>query len=127
MALNLPMPDIFGSFGKGFGLTDNLMQQILGRNELRQKKEQFEKELEFKKKQEQRLGANQDLNRQILEQQLLRLKNPNYEFDQFMHMFGGNQGTQGTKGTGGDQYPDLKKMFAGQGMFPEGEIRTWQS
>lgn len=31
------MPDIAGSFQKGFGLTDNLMNQILGRNQLKQK------------------------------------------------------------------------------------------
>ncbi len=34
---NIPMPDIANSFSKGFGLTDNLMKQILERNQLKQK------------------------------------------------------------------------------------------
>jgi hypothetical protein len=79
MALNfnIPMPDIVNSFGKGFGLTDNLMQQILGRNELAQKKAQFEKELAFRKQQEARLGANADLTRQLLQEEVTSAKHKN--------------------------------------------------
>lgn len=127
MALNfnIPLPGIgLDSFSKGFGLTDNLMKQILERNELQQKKEQFAKELELKNRQENRLGANSDLTRGILQQQLQALKNkndPDYEWQQFQKMFGGGQ-AGGVSQPQGDQYPALKKLFAGQGAFPEGEI-----
>jgi hypothetical protein len=127
MALNfnIPLPGVgLDSFTKGFGLTDNLMRQILERHELAQKKEQFEKELELKNRQENRLGANSDLTRDILKEQLLGLKHkndPNYEWEQFQRMFGGGQ-TAPTSLPQGDQYPALKKLFAGQGVFPEGEI-----
>ena len=65
------MPDIANSFSKGFGLTDNLMKQILERNQLKQQAEQFKQELALKKQQESRLGANSDLIRKNLQQTLL--------------------------------------------------------
>lgn len=113
------------AFAKGFGLTDNLMKQLLERRELKQKQDQFKEELALKKQAAARAGANSDIHRRILEQQLLGLQHkndPNWESDQFNRMFGdGGQGGQ-SGAPQGDQYPDLKKMFAGQGMFPEGEM-----
>jgi hypothetical protein len=78
MALNfnIPLPGIgFDSFLKGFGLTDNLMQQILGRNQLKQKTEHEKEALEQADKhfntQESRLNQNADLIRKNLQQTLL--------------------------------------------------------
>jgi hypothetical protein len=60
----------------------------------------------------------------MLEQQLLALKHkndPEWEWNQFNKLFGGNEtANQGTSAPG-DQYPDLHKMFSGQGMFPSNE------
>ncbi len=131
MALNfnIPMPQGgMDAFAKGFGLTDNLMKQILERRELKQKQDQFKEELALKKQAAARAGANSDLHRSILEQQLLGLKHkndPDYEWQQFNKMFGGG-GQGGQSGQGGkpqgDQYPAVDKMFAGQGAFPQGEV-----
>ncbi len=132
MALNfnIPMPQGgMDAFAKGFGLTDNLMKQLLERRELKQKQDQFKEELALKKQAAARAGANSDLHRSILEQQLLGLKHkndPDYEWQQFNKMFGGGgqSGAQGGQGgqPQGDQYPAVNKMFAGQGMFPGGEM-----
>ena len=44
----MPMSGV-DAFSKGFGLTDNLMKQLLNQRELKQKADQFKSELEFKK------------------------------------------------------------------------------
>ncbi len=127
MALNLPLPmSGMDAFAKGFGITDNLMKQILERREFKQKQDQFQEELALKKQAAARAGANSDLHRQMLEQQLLGLKHkndPNWEWNQFNKMFGGgqNQEQEKTQGTS-DSYPALNKLFQGKGMFREGEI-----
>lgn len=90
------------AFSKGFGLTDNLMNQILNRNQLSQKADQFAKELAFRKQQEARLGANSDLTRQLLEQNVIRAKHlndPTWEGQRlqdtlnFIQNMGSQQGT----------------------------------
>jgi hypothetical protein len=118
------------SFAKGFGLTDNLMKQILERKYLSQQQKQFEQELALKKQQEARMGANMGLNRAILQQRLNILKqksDPNYELNRFNLLFGGGQsGNQmdgGQSGTAAptqmsQEYPALDEMFSGRGAFP---------
>jgi Rod binding domain-containing protein len=128
MALNfnIPMPlSGMDSFAKGFGLTDNLMKQLLSQRELKQKADQFKEELALKKAAAARAGANSDLHRAKLEQEILDLKHKNdpaWKWNQFKSSIGGiDMGEQGSS-TQGDQYPDLHKMFSGQGAFPEGEL-----
>lgn len=102
MAINLDIaPDGMDAFIKGFGLTDNLMKQLLERRRLKQSEEQFKEELALKKQAAARAGANADIQRKILEQQLLGLthkNDPMYEINQFaalQNMLTGGGGGRG--------------------------------
>jgi hypothetical protein len=118
------------SFAQGFGLTDNLMNQILARRHLSQQQKQFEQELALKKQQEARMGANMGLNRAILQQRLNILKqksDPNYELNRFNLLFGGGQSGNQMGGAQpvnaapaqtSQEYPALDEMFSGRGAFP---------
>jgi hypothetical protein len=117
----------------GGNFMHQIMQSRLERERQKQLAEQFKQELELKKQIESRLGANQGLNRQILQEQLLNLKHkndPNWEYDQFNKIFGVNSGNQNTPPSNmpntsvANQYPDLHKMFSGEGAFPQGTIET---
>jgi hypothetical protein len=82
MALNIPNTELPGtSFLKGIDtgstMFSRMMQPILEREKQKQQAEQFAQELALRKQAESRMGANQGLNRQILEQNLLKLKHSN--------------------------------------------------
>jgi len=132
MALNIPLPSAPGEMllkgvQTGGNLFSQIMNPIIEREKQKQLAEQFQQELALKKQMEARLGANSGINREILQQQLLALKHkndPNWEMDQFNKLFGGTSGTQSSHNAQNTQdlYPDLNKMFSGQGVFPSGEI-----
>lgn len=96
------------------------MQPILDREHQKQAEEHFKQQMALRKAAFARAGANADIQRQILEQQLLGLKNrndPMYELNQFaalQNMFtGGGQGQAPVVPT--------QEMGQGMGMFsPEG-------
>jgi hypothetical protein len=82
MALNIPNTELPGtSFLKGIDtgstMFSRMMQPILEREKQKQQAEQFAQELALRKQAEARMGANSGLNRQILEQNLLKLKHSN--------------------------------------------------
>jgi len=118
MALNIPNTDLPGnSFLKGVDtgstMFSRLMQPVLEREKQKQQAEQFAQELALKKQQEARMGANSGLNRQILEQNLLKLKHSNdpqwamqqlqAKLDYIQNL--GNQGAQGGNSQGGQAQP----------------------
>ena len=128
MALNIPNTDLPGaSFLKGIDtgstMFSRLMQPVLEREKQKQQAEQFAQELALKKQQEARMGANSGLNRQILEQNLLKLKHSNdpqwamqqlqAKLDYIQNL--GNQGgqggnPQGGQNMGGQQQPPVNLM-----------------
>lgn len=120
------------SFIKGFGVTDNLMRQLLERRQLKQREDQFKEELALKKQAQARAGANSDLTRAIMQEQLLGLKHkndPNYEFNQFkalQDMITGN-GVPGGNASGNIIPAPQQEMGEGLGMFsPEGLVDAQQ-
>ncbi len=128
MALNIPMPDSPGNsllkgVNTGTSMFSRIMQPVIEREKQRQLEEHFKQEMALRKAQFARSGANSDITRQMLEQQLLGLQHkndPNYEFNQFkalqdMITSGGNP--QGAP----QQAVPTEEMGQGMGMFsPEG-------
>ena len=106
------------------GIPDNLIQNMMERKKQAQAEKHWKDEMELRKKQFARSGANSDLQRQLLQEQILHAKHandPNYEFNQFQALqdkiMGGNQGGQQAP-----QEPQpTQPMGEGMGMFsPEG-------
>lgn len=82
MALNIPNTDLPGnSFLKGVDtgstMFSRLMQPVLEREKQKQQAEQFAQELALRKQAAARAGANSDLQRQIMQENLLKLKHSN--------------------------------------------------
>ena len=160
MALNIPNTDLPGnSFLKGVDsgstMFSRLMQPVLEREKQKQQAEQyaqrlalqqkqesrmgaqFAQELALKKQQEARMGANSGLNRQILEQNLLKLKhsnNPKWAMQQLQAKLdylqnlgkqGDQGGTPGGQNMGGQQQSPVNLMDMinqGQGQeMPQGQ------
>ncbi len=123
MALNIPnapgvLESLLQGINTGGGLYSKLMQPILSREELAQKAKQHEDEMALRRAALARSGANADIQRQLLQQQLLSAQHANdpmYAFNQYktlQDMFGGKASTSGAP-----------SELAGQGMgifSPEG-------
>lgn len=147
MALNIPnvgsnADALIQGFDTGSTMFSRLMQPILEREKQKQAAEQFQQELALKKQQEARLGANSDLNRQILQQQLLGLQHendPNYEFKQYKALqdFITNGGLGGSNPAVGGQQPVVgtsmpnnvptKPFGEGMGVYTPQELQTMQT
>lgn len=142
MALNIPNTDLPGnSFLKGVDtgstMFSRLMQPVLEREKQKQQAEQFAQELALRKQAEARMGANSGLNRQILEQNLLKLKHSNdpqwamqqlqskLDYIQNLGKQGGQGGQPGNGGQsmGGQQQPPVNLMdMINQGQqMPQGQ------
>lgn len=91
MALNIPLPDLPGTgFLKGVdtgsSMFARLIQPVIERQKMAQQAEQFKQEIALRKAAAARAGANSDLSRKILQEQLLGLQHKNdpmYEFNQY--------------------------------------------
>lgn len=127
MALNIPMPELPGSgFLKGIdtgsSMFSRMIQPILEREKQAQLERHFQEQLKLSKAAAARAGANSDIRRALLEQQLLAAQHSNdpmYEFNQFKNLMG----MMGGGGQGGGQLPQapMQEMGEGMGMFsPEG-------
>jgi hypothetical protein len=127
MALNIPnvmAPDeaFLKSMHEGGNMFSRLMQPMLDREHQRQAAEQFKQQMDLRKAQFARAGANSDIQRRILEEQLLGLKqrnDPMHEIKQLQmmqQMFGG-----GNPANNMQQQSPQQEMGEGLGMFnPEG-------
>ena len=129
MALGIPLPS--ADFGGGLARTSqNLMNQLMQKGIKDQDREQaerhFQEQLKLQKAAAGRAAANSDLNRAILQQQLLKLQHSNdpmYEFNQFKNLMGAMGGGSLGGQQGGGQLPSMpnQEMGEGMGMFtPEG-------
>jgi hypothetical protein len=133
MALNIPNTDLPGNalmkgINTGSSMFSRLMQPVIEREKQKQQAEQFAQELALKKQAAARAGANSGLQRQILQQNLLKLQHsndPNYEIQQLQRMI------EGLNGKGGSQQSEMQQSQSqqmptqeegqGMGMFsPEG-------
>ena len=94
MALDIPMPESPGNsllkgLDTGSTLFSRMIQPMIARERLKQAQEEFQQELALKKAEFARSGANLDLQRQIMQQNLLGLQHSNdplYEFNKFKHI-----------------------------------------
>ena len=120
MALGIPLPsaDFGGQVASG---SQNFMNQMimhnLNKKKMAQQQAQFEQELALKKQTAGRVGANSDLTRSILQQQLLGLQHkndPNYDFNQYRAL------EQMIKGQGNQNQnmpqDSMPKQEAGEGL-----------
>ena len=142
MALNIPnytelQNPLMKGIDTGSSMFSRLMQPVLEREKQKQQAEQFAQELALKKQQEARMGANSGLNRQILEQNLLKLKHSNdpqwamqqlqakLDYIQNLRKQGGQGGQPGARGQsmGGQQQPPVNLMdMINQGQqMPQGQ------
>ncbi len=130
------MPDIANSFSKGFGLTDNLMQQILGRNQLKQKAAHEKEALEQAEK---HFQLNYGLSKAAAARAAQaasdahKKMDPLYEINQYKALENFIKGQAGQQ-TGGqipsEQHAPVPTQEAGQGlgMFsPEGMQEAQQT
>jgi hypothetical protein len=103
----------------GNKLMDSIMHPILERERQKQLEEHFRQEMEFKKKQEARMGANSGLNRQLLQQQInsYELKNNPQKLFEFIQKIK-QQSSNGMLPQGQQQIPTNQEMnlFGGNGM-----------
>jgi hypothetical protein len=130
MATRIPLPgDMGDSFLKGMESGGSLFQKIMApriaREQLQQQQQQFLQNLALKKQAMARAGANSDLQRQILQQNLIKMQHANdpmYEIQnlqnlQKMYESGGFGGIQNTS----QMQSPTQEMGEGMGMFsPEG-------
>jgi len=129
MAYTLPnqMPTGSKPLMQGMDLGNTMyaraMQSILDREHQKQAQDQFKQQMDLRKQQFARSGANADLQRQLLQQQLLGLKNKNdpmYEMNQFTALQNMLTGGGQTPGQAAPPMP-TQEMGEGMGMFtPEG-------
>lgn len=97
MATGIPLPGqpgqaLLQGINTGSSLISRIMQPIIQREQLAQQQKQHMEDLALRNKQFQHSGMFDDLRRKIMEQQLLRtthLNDPNYEFNEFNRLFGG--------------------------------------
>lgn len=127
MATGIPLPgqpinSLMTGVNTGSSMFSRIMQPIIERQKMAQQAEQFKQDIALRKAAAARAGANSDIQRQVLQEQLLGLKHkndPNWELQQFLNqtkMFGGGGGTT-TPTTPAPQ----EEFGEGQGMFtPEG-------
>lgn len=144
MALNIPLPGIPGEtlrkgFDSGSAMIARMMAPIIQREqmanqkkiheqELAERRKTHDEDLALRKQQFQRSGANSDIQRKILEQQLLGLSHKNdpmYELNQFAALQNMLTGGGGQGGQMPGQQPQApmptQEMGEGMGMFsPEG-------
>jgi len=131
MALGIPLPsaDFGGQLASGSqNLMNQMIMQHLQNKKMAQEQAQFEQELAIKKQAAGRAGANSDLTRSIMQQQLLGLQHkndPNYEFNQFKALqnmvMGGeqpNQDVMPNQNMPQNQMPN-QEMGEGMGMFSQ--------
>lgn len=96
MALNIPMPESPGSsllqgLNTGSTMMSRMMQPIIERERMKQAQDQFQQDLALRNAEFKRSGANLDLQRQIMQQNLLGLQHSNdpmYEFNKFKQIQG---------------------------------------
>ena len=108
------------------GFPDNLIQNMMERKKLAQQEAQHKEEMELRRQSAARAGANSDLQRMLLQQQLLSAQHANdpmYGYNTMMAIQkkmdedAMGQGGQASQPGGQQEYPELEKMFKGQGMF----------
>ncbi len=141
MALNIPNTDLPGaSFLKGIDtgstMFSRLMQPVLEREKQKQQAEQFAQELALRKQAAARAGANSDLQRQIMQQNLLKLQHSNdpkwamkqlQEKLDYIQGLGRKQGSTtagGGQNMGGQQQPMNLMDMINQGQeqeMPQGQ------
>lgn len=132
MATRIPLPGnmidtLMSGVKTGSGMYSGIMQPILEREKQKQAEAHFQEQLKLQKAAAARAGANSDLNRMILQQQLLGLQHKNdpmYEFNQFKALqdfiTGGGQGAAPQQETTQQAVP-TQEMGEGMGMFsPQG-------
>jgi len=136
MALNIPNVGAPGTallqgLNTGSSMFSRIMQPVLERERQKQQAEQFAQNLALRKQALAKSGANSDLQRLIMEQQLLGLQHQNdpmYEANNMKNLlgiFGGTQGAAQGAPQDGSQMPQepmpTQEMGQGLGMFtPEG-------
>lgn len=123
MSLNIPNVAPFSEtmmkgVDTGSSMFSRLMQPILEREKQKQLEAHFQEELKLRKAAAGRAGANSDLTRALLQQQLIAAQHkndPNYEFQQFQNLM------NGMGGGGQPQQPQgeipTEAYGEGQGMF----------
>lgn len=121
MALNIPMPELPGNallkgVQTGGNLFSQIMSPIIEREKQKQLDEHFEKEMKLKQAQMARSGRNDDLNRKILQQQLLEheLKTNPKKLFEFIQQIK-NQGNQSSEMQPFAQNTEMTP-FSGSGM-----------
>ena len=131
MSTGIPLPsaNFGGQLASGSqNFMNQMIMQNLNKKKMEQQQSQFEQELELRKQAAGRAGANSDLSRSIMQQQLLGLQNkndPNYEFNQFKALqnmvMGGeqpNQDVMPNQNMPQNQMPN-QEMGEGMGMFSQ--------
>ncbi len=127
MSTRIPLPGsmidtLMKGVDTGSTMYSRAMQPILDREKQKQLEQHFQEQLKLSKAAAGRNAALFPLRQKLLQAQI-DAKDPNKQFEQFNRMFGGgNDSNTGTGNNQTDSYPDLHKMFSGQGAFPEGEL-----
>ncbi len=132
MALNIPMPELPGNaLLQGFHTGGNLFQQFMHPRLEREKQAQLERHFQEQLKLSKAAAGRAAQAAMDAHSKALRESDPLWELKQLparlkmlqsMNL-GGQSGAPGNQSSGQQQYPDLHKMFAGQGVFPEGVMR----
>jgi len=131
MATRIPLPGLPGSgflqgVNTGSSMFSRMIQPEIEREKQAQAERHFQEQLKLSKAAAARAGANSDLQRMIMQQQLLKLQHSNdpmYELNQFKNLMGAMGGGGMTGAEGGGQLPSMptQEMGEGMGMFsPEG-------
>jgi len=101
---DLPGKSLLQGIDTGSTLMSRIMQPILERERLKQAQDQFQQELALRKAQFARSGANLDLQRQIMQQNLLSLEHgndPMYDYNKYKHIQDLLTGGDNSSGTAG--------------------------
>lgn len=126
MATGIPLPgqpinSLLTGVNTGSSMFSRLMQPIMERQKMAQQAEQFKQDIALRKAAAARAGANSDIQRQVLQEQLIGLKHgndPNWALQQKLNAlraFGMGDGSTPTPPAPQDAFGE------GQGMFtPEG-------
>jgi hypothetical protein len=156
MALNIPLPGLPGDTLRqaataGSGIYSRIMQPILERERLKQAEEHFKQNLALRKAAAGRAGANSDLHRLIIQEQLKALHRKNNPIEAYQELL---KAYQGLGGEGEQEMPEgspqqqnwlqaltvgqePQQPFEGQGLMngipqgsgtlqnPEGNLRTF--
>lgn len=127
MALDIPnVPGFLGSLLQGIntggGLYSKLMQPILSREELAQKAKQHKDEMALRRAELARAGANADIQRQLLQQQLLSAQHANdpmYAFNQYKTLQDMIRGKTSTSSAPSELAGQGMGLFAPEGLSNE--------